>query len=212
MEDWEWIFETVGDDGQLTEKQKQIIKAAIETFAEKGYSATSTNEIAKKAGVAEGTIFRHFKTKKDLLIAIVTPVMKKLVAPFVIRDLNKVLDQKYDTFEAFLRALIENRKQFLERNFSMIKILVQEVPFHPELKALFQNHVAKEPLQKAMAMIRHFQEKGDIAPLSPATILRLVFSAGVGYLLARKIIDPEYWNDDEEMEATIRFILNGLKP
>ena len=64
MEDWESVLEQTGEDGHLTEKQKRIVQAAIESFAEKGFSATSTNEIAQKAGVAEGTIFRHYKTKK----------------------------------------------------------------------------------------------------------------------------------------------------
>lgn len=48
----------------LTPKQAKILQAAVEIFAEKGYAATSTSEIAKRAGVAEGTIFRHYKTKK----------------------------------------------------------------------------------------------------------------------------------------------------
>lgn len=54
----------------MTDKQISIISAAIEIFAEKGYSATTTSVIAKKAGVGEGTIFHHYKTKKDLLLAI----------------------------------------------------------------------------------------------------------------------------------------------
>jgi AcrR family transcriptional regulator len=82
--------ELLNQDETLTEKQKKILESAIEIFAEKGYSATSTSEIAKKAGVAEGTIFRHYKTKKELLLSIVAPTMAKLVAPFVIKDLNKV--------------------------------------------------------------------------------------------------------------------------
>jgi len=212
MEDWEEIFQTTDKDGQWTDKQKRIIKAAIETFAEKGFSASSTNEIAKKAGVAEGTIFRHYKTKKDLLIAIVAPVMSKLIAPFVIRDLNKVLDKKHDTFEAFLRAMVHNRKLFVERNLSILKILIQEIPFHPELKALFEQHVAKEPLEKVKNIILYFQEKGEIVPLPPYTVLRLAFSAVAGYIVTAHLFGTNTWDDEKEMERTIQFILKGLKP
>src|SRR5699024_11474561 len=84
----------------------------MQIFAEKGFSATSTNEIAGKAGVAEGTIFRHYKTKKDLLITIIEPVIQNLLAPFIVQDLDKVLDQEYTNFEDFLRAVEQNRKQF----------------------------------------------------------------------------------------------------
>ena len=43
---------------KMTEKQQKILENAIKMFAEKGYEATSTSEIAKASGVAEGTIFR----------------------------------------------------------------------------------------------------------------------------------------------------------
>ena len=86
------IEEMFNQEGDLTERQKKIVAAAIESFAEKGYSATSTKEIAQKAGVAEGTIFRHYKTKKELLMSIVTPMMIKLMAPIIIKDINKVLN------------------------------------------------------------------------------------------------------------------------
>ncbi len=51
----------------LPEKEQRILEAAIAVFSEKGFSAATTSEIAKNAGVAEGTIFRYFKTKKDIL-------------------------------------------------------------------------------------------------------------------------------------------------
>lgn len=161
MEEWDELFSDA-EHGELTEKQKKIIQAAIEMFAEKGYSATSTNEIARKAGVAEGTIFRHYKTKKDLLVAIVTPVMRRLVAPFIIKDINKVLDKKHETFESFLRAMIDNRKKFIEKHWPIIKILLQEIPFHPELKEMFITYVAPEPLEKAKRLITDFQKRGQI--------------------------------------------------
>ncbi|MFC7392689.1 TetR/AcrR family transcriptional regulator [Scopulibacillus cellulosilyticus] len=212
LNDWEKLIDEENEDGKLTEKQKRIVKAAIETFAEKGYSATSTNEIARKAGVAEGTIFRHYKTKKDLLIAIVAPVMSRLVAPFIIRDLNKVLDKKHETFEAFLRAMIENRKVFIKQNLPLLKILIQEIPFHPELKVLFKKHVAPEPLAKIKQLIKHFQEKGEIIDLPPYTVMRLAASAVAGYVIAQNLLEPEIdWDDDTEMEQTIQFVLRGLK-
>ena len=46
-----------------TVKQKKIVDAASKLFAEKGYSNTSTSEIAKLAEVSEGTIFKHYGTK-----------------------------------------------------------------------------------------------------------------------------------------------------
>lgn len=54
----------------MTEKQEKILKAALELFATQGFAATSTAKVAKKAGVSEGLIFRHFENKQGLLEAI----------------------------------------------------------------------------------------------------------------------------------------------
>lgn len=67
------LEELFNQDKDFTDKQKKILIAAIESFAEKGYASTSTSEIAKKAGVAEGTIFRHYKTKKSFSISLLSP-------------------------------------------------------------------------------------------------------------------------------------------
>lgn len=47
--------------------RQRVINAALELFTTRGYHVTTTPEIAKKAGVAEGTIYRHFDSKRDLL-------------------------------------------------------------------------------------------------------------------------------------------------
>jgi AcrR family transcriptional regulator len=54
----------------MTEKQEKILQAALILFAKEGFHATSTNKVAKLAGVSEGLIFRHFENKDGLLQAI----------------------------------------------------------------------------------------------------------------------------------------------
>ena len=54
----------------MTDKQLNILKIALQLFANEGFHATSTSRIAKEAGVSEGLIFRHFINKEGLLRAI----------------------------------------------------------------------------------------------------------------------------------------------
>lgn len=205
------ITQLFDNEEELTEKQKKIIMAAIESFSEKGYAATSTSEIAKKAGVAEGTIFRHYKTKKDLLIGIVAPTMAKLLAPFVIKDLYKVLDTKYERFEDFLRAMMENRVIFLKKNLPLLKILIQEIPFHPELKDQFFEHILSKVFDRYKKVTEYYQEKGQIIDIQPQQVIRLTVTTILGYLFGRYILFPDAdWNDEEEIELTIQFLLRGL--
>jgi AcrR family transcriptional regulator len=212
MSDQDLILQQLFDDADgLTEKQKKIILAAIDSFSEKGFAATSTSEIAKRAGVAEGTIFRHYKTKKDLLLAIVAPTMAKFLAPFIIKDLNKVLHTKYDSYEDFLRAMIKNRIEFLKGNISLIKILLQEIPFQPDLQAQFKAHIVPKVYERFKELIQHYQEKGEIIDLPPYTVVRFAASTIFGYLIGRYLLFPEFpWDEELEIERTIQFIMHGL--
>ncbi|MDQ0219284.1 TetR/AcrR family transcriptional regulator [Peribacillus cavernae] len=214
MSNQDFMMDTFFEDEEgLTEKQKKIILAAIESFSEKGYAATSTSEIAKKAGVAEGTIFRHYKTKKDLLLSMITPMMGKFIAPFVIKDINKVLDHRFEHYEDFLRAMIENRIEFLKKNLPLFKIIIQEIPFHPELKAQFKEHIGNKVFERVSEMFKHYQDKGQIIELPSKSIIRLAASTIFGFLISRYIIFPEAdWDDEAEMERTIQFIMHGLTP
>jgi AcrR family transcriptional regulator len=205
------IDELFNHEDGLTEKQKKILAAAIESFAEKGYAATSTSEIAKKAGVAEGTIFRHYKTKKELLLSIVAPMMAKLVAPFVISDLNKVLNQDYEKFENFLTAMIINRTKFLKKNMPLLQIVIQEVPFHPELKQQFKEHIGVKIFERFQMVIQHYQENGQIIDLPPYSVIRFTISAMMGYLISRYLLVPDADRDDEaEIQRTVQLLMRGL--
>ena len=66
----------------LTDKKEKILDAALELFANEGYNAVSTSKIAKKAGVSEGLIFRHFEHKKGLLHAIMLDTETRLSEVF----------------------------------------------------------------------------------------------------------------------------------
>lgn len=209
------IYELSVEENQpLTDKQKQILASAIEMFSRKGYAATSTSEIAKKAGVAEGTIFRHYKTKKELLLFIVSPVMTRVVAPFIIHDLNKVLHKNYETVESFVRAFLFNRKAFIDNNLPMLKILLQEIPFHDDLREQFIKQVAGKPVEKMKEVIQHYQQKGQIRDdFPPATIIRLAGSSIASYLLTRYVIAPkEEWDNEVEIDRTIDYIMRGIGP
>lgn len=214
MEQWLASLLRLSDEEEkMTDKQIKILQAAVETFAEKGYSAASTSEIAQKAGVAEGTIFRHYKTKKDLLLSIVAPMMSKLVAPFVLRDFNKVLDSEYEHFEDFLRAVMKNRLEFVIKNAPVIKIMLHEIPFHKELQEQFKKQLFPRIALRIEQIVLHFQERGELIQLPPFTLMRMSASVIIGYILFRSfILADNEWNDELEIEQAVQFIMHGLTP
>lgn len=204
-------LDTAGE--KMTEKQIKILQSAIEVFAEKGYAASSTSEIAQRAGVAEGTIFRHYKTKKDLLLSIVAPAMTKLIAPFVLRGFNKVLDTQYESYDQLIRSMIENRIEFLKKHKYILKILIQEIPFHPELQESFQRDVLSKVLERLSKLVDQFKAQGTIIELPTSTVIRLTVSTIIGYVLVRSFYGERPgadWDDEREREETVAFIMRGL--
>ena len=66
-------------DKKKQDKRARIINSAIIIFAEKGYHLGNMNDIATKANVAVGSIYRYFHNKEDLLIAIFEEKMGELI-------------------------------------------------------------------------------------------------------------------------------------
>lgn len=215
MNEKEWIEDLLrinDEDLNMSEKQVKILEAAIESFSEKGFAATSTSEIAKKAGVAEGTIFRHYKTKKDLLMAIVVPTWSKLVAPFLAKSFVKeVFENKYESYEDFLRVLIKNRYSFAKKHIPIVKIFLQEIGYQAEFKEQVSKIFTEHVLKKFEDIVEHFQAKGELINIPPQTVIRMTLTNIVGFIVTRLLILPEDdWDDELEIERTVQFLMYGL--
>jgi len=202
---------TEQDERKKTDKQRRILEAAIEIFADKGFAAASTSEIAQKAGVAEGTIFRHYKTKKELLLSIAGPIAAKVVAPFLMRDFAKLLDVPYERVDDFFRAVLKDRIVFARKNIKLLRILVHELPFQPELMEQVKRLLTDIVLERMQKLIRHFQERGQLIEAPPWRIIRATVSMFVGLVVFHVVLAPEFpFDEDEEIERTVDLLLYGI--
>ncbi|GBF71848.1 TetR family transcriptional regulator [Paenibacillus sp. 598K] len=214
----QWISDMLrlaeGENGKKTEKQARILDAAIEIFAEKGFAAASTSEIAQKAGVAEGTIFRHYKTKKDLLLSIAAPIAAKLAAPFIMREFAaKVLDTRHERVEELFRTIAKDRLAFAKQHEKLLRILIHEIAFQPELLMQVQTVFKDIVFQRMEKIIYHFQQQGQIIEAPPWRVLRTAVSLFVGMVVTRLLLLPdEPTDEDEEIDCTIDLLMHGLSP
>ena len=103
--------------------RKMAVKdAAIRLFAEKGFHATSTAQMAKLAGVSEGIIFYHFQTKDGVLISIFEDIMEELLG-----QLRRVLSQAETGWQALMGCLDLMQKLALCRSQEVL-ILLRDLP------------------------------------------------------------------------------------
>ena len=96
---------------EAAERKNEILDAAAELFAAKGYDETSTGDILDRVGIARGTLYYHFKSKEDILDALIERINAALIAgakaaaedrslPVVERIVRAVMSLKLDAGEA----------------------------------------------------------------------------------------------------------------
>ncbi|WP_432775158.1 helix-turn-helix domain-containing protein [Brevibacillus gelatini] len=206
--------EELKDESEMTEKQRNILRASVKLFAEKGFHASSTSEIAKEAGVAEGTIFRHYKSKKDILLAVVAPVLVKFAAPFILKDVREIFKERAQKpFGEIVTELYRNRLNLVIANEKHIRILLQEAFFHDEIREALISTVFEDAKVMAQKLIEAKVDAGELRPLPSQAVFRAVLSAMIGLVLFRQVLDKDdyaAYSDEEQIAMTVDILLNGI--
>ena len=96
---------------RTSDKRRRILDAAVRVFARKGYFSARVSDIAKRAGVADGTIYLYFRNKEDLLVRLFDEVMSVHVeeARGAVRALSSAPERLLAIAERHLAVLGENR-------------------------------------------------------------------------------------------------------
>lgn len=199
---------------EITERQWQILNAAIKVFSEKGYGSSRTSEIAKEAEVAEGTIFRYYKTKKDLLMGLIIPFIVKFMRPLVLQSAIKIIENKEDkSMDEVLRELMVDRIELIRKNVPLIKTILVEASYQPELLDTLKEEVIPKVLPLIKKFIGKYVENGEIRDIEPALIFRSIVSLIGGYIALSSVL-PEYFagdGDKQEVDKLTDILLNGIK-
>ncbi len=200
----------------MPEKEKKILKAAIAVFSEKGYSASTTSEIAKNAGVAEGTIFRYYKTKKDILHSILIHFINSFGSKLIFSSIEKILENADEKdLRSLFRELLYDRLKLAESFFPLARIMISEAMFHEDIReALYQSI-----LPKGIKMIGTAQEKlkerGLIrSDISSTAMLRSTMGC-LASLIAQKLLfnnKTSIADFEAEIDQVIDILLYGLVP
>ncbi|MDR1322243.1 MAG: TetR/AcrR family transcriptional regulator [Gracilibacteraceae bacterium] len=198
-----------GQEHAMTEKQRRVVIAAIELFGEKGYASVSTREIAQRAAVAEGTIFKHYATKKELLLSVSRLIIDHFLLPSVNEGLDALADQSYARLEDFLSALLENRLTLIRENLLLLKVVLQEALFQPELKAEFARRLGETALPRGL---ENLKTEGLIIDLPAEDLLKMVLTGFFGFVFIHYILMPEFFPDTaEDRKHFIGMMARGLQ-
>lgn len=194
---------------KLTSDQKiehRILTAAEHLFATQGYERTTTKQLAELSKVAEGTLFRHFDSKKTILAAVMTRGWDALLD-----DLIETLCEVSDCQD--MVGLLRHRLQDVHRHADLIKVCLLQTPFHPELCEAIQQQRLRQMLEVLEAYIQTGIDRGCYRPLKAAHVAQvlLVIFLGMSWFDNPLLNAQDIPQAEAQISETLADILmNGL--
>src|SRR6266436_5465218 len=143
---------------RAAERRQAIIDAALDEFIARGFTATRLDDVARRAGVAKGTIYLHFKDKEsmfeELISTAIVPLLGRLVPP------PSMSGSVRDALEQFARAFIA--EVAMTRRADIIRLIVAEGPRFPAIADFYYREVISRGLGGMRALIELGIAKGEI--------------------------------------------------
>jgi AcrR family transcriptional regulator len=193
-----------------TEKRReQILNAALEVFTGKGYDAATIPEIAKAAGIAAGTIYLYYPSKRELFVAV---IKNFVITPPLLNLIDKI---PHGDITTVFKSILKERFDLLRNPaFSRIPSLIGEVQRDPELKALWLKDFLHPFLERVQTGCMMMAMNGKVRELQPEVAVRVIGGMVIGFLLLRSIegdTSPLNKLDQEKISDDIATILmHGL--
>lgn len=180
---------------QKEKTYKAIIKAAISEFENSGINNTSTLDIAKRAGVAHGTIFIHFSSREELVEKAIESELAKLTEPFF-KEISG-----YKNLKSVLQVIIshfEKNKQFFMRVYNEFFTLSEETQGK-------LTKILKKIYKKVENVILRGQKQSKFRKISVDTIFTM-FIASLPFLETVAFKGGQKKNKDDH-ERLVNYIL-----
>ncbi len=189
---------------QAEERRLQILDAALEVFAARGFKSASIKDIAEAAGISQGLMYHYFKSKEDLLAATIKHHS-------FISELRKILTAREDLpAGGVLKEIAEKFLDTLDTKKLLVKILIRDVAFDPELSdawsALFHEGVGL--LQK---YIESRISRGEFRPHNTEVTARGMLYGVVMFHITEDIFKTSNMSSKEFIDGMLENILTGIE-
>jgi AcrR family transcriptional regulator len=166
-------------------RREAILEAALDEFSARGFAAARLEDVARRAGVAKGTIYLYFDDKEALFQELVRfqigPVMAAfetvLASPLPLKSL---IDQAIEIF---------TREVFGTRRKQVIRLIISEGPRFPALAEFYHREVLGPVFKAVRARLQRAFENGEIADDSLVRFPQLLGAATVTAVVWQGLFD-----------------------
>ncbi len=201
--------------GKSDETKRGIMNSAADLFAQKGFAAATTREIADLAGVSEAVLFKYYKNKKGLLHETILDFIEQISVDSVFESVDEIVKHNKEMpTEDLFRKLFKDRYSMIDKNFQMFKMLLIEIQYHEDVRDIFVEKVMGRIVSYAKVMSSMLEEREDIrSDLDYTSIIRSFIGVVLMTVVQKKML-PELidTNDDidTEIDKMIDLFMKGI--
>ena len=188
-------------------RRERILDAATEEIAAVGYQRATVRAIARRAGVADGTIYNYFSDKSDLLLG--------LLARLTEAERRKVdLGQKpASSFRVLLGAYLRHRLDILWHRLELLRATWPELLIDPEHRRGYYEQVLRPATALGETLLADLAARGSVQTADPALAARVITASILGLILQRLLGDETVDERRDELpEILTTILLDGLRP
>lgn len=187
------------------DKHQRILDAATRVFAQRGFFQSKVSEIAREAGVADGTIYLYFKNKDDLLISIFEVKMQEVISRF--------------------REAIVDVDDARSRLKCLIRMHLAEFQAHPDLAAVFQvelrqssrfmREYKKGELKQYLDLIGEIVEQGQreglFRPDIPMGLTKRLIFGTLDEVVSTWLLSGKRYDLESFAEPMVELFMRGIR-
>jgi TetR/AcrR family transcriptional regulator, fatty acid metabolism regulator protein len=190
--------------GPGSEKYQRILDAAVEVIAEHGYFSSPVSAIAKRAGVADGTIYLYFKSKDDVLRTAIDETFNKFHRQ--VEEEFKTLTGPREQLEYIAQVHLESHAV----NRSMAILMQTEVRQSAKFIAEFSHHHLVKYIQVVREVVRRGQQEGIFRrDVSDGVVAHCMFGA-IDELLSSAVFTGRVYDAKATAAQVMDVLLNGI--
>jgi AcrR family transcriptional regulator len=188
-------------------RRGQILDAATRVFARKGFNRATIRDVARDAGVSDGTIYNYFANKTDLLFGLLDRLndTERRQA-----SLTQVVEP---SLTGFFRAYLRERVEALWSNADLLRAVLPELLANPELRARYYDEVIAPTMALGEGAIQALASGGRLRDLDAALTTRVLAGSLLGLMVLQLLGDETLAARWREIPDTLaELLLPGFMP
>jgi len=199
-------------DNEKVGIKERIMNEAINIIAENGYYGTRTSEIARRANCSEGSIFKYYKNKEELLRSIVHQGSLLFVNDKALSTLEELFESlKDEKPRMIIKAIVKDRLVLIRNNRNLIKIVLIELNFHDNLKKDYIDFIKENLFNYGNKVIDLLENKMSLKPVPREDLITFLFGTILGIIIRKNIMELDDSFDDDLVDSIVDLFIRGIE-